>query len=130
MKLNIIFVFRLLFTQPINAQKIDSISISTIPTIGKENEIQLSDLVGRMGPSLIGGEKVHYKLIVNGFLISDTIKSNLFLKRFKNQIHRFKFYTSTKGFKKFGISSKDGILFCRLKSNIIINMETLQRANK
>lgn len=122
-----IFIILVFFTQVINAQKIDSIPIPTIPAIGQRNEAQIRrDLVGIMGPSAINLRKSNYKLIVNGFLISDTTERNLFLKRFANEIQKIKYFSSAKGLKKYGISSQDGILFCKLKNDVIIDIKSMK----
>lgn len=126
MKLFRLLIILSFFTQIVNAQKIDTIPNSTILTIGQRNKTQRRDLVGIMGPSITDVKKLNYKLIVNNFLISDTIKSNLFLKRFANEIQKTKYYSSAKGLKKYSISSQDGILFCKLKDNVIIDIETME----
>ena len=118
------FFLILFFLSPIlNAQQLDS-------TIVKTDEIQIEQLEGRLGPSLRNLRKSDYILIVNGFIISDTVKIKKFTSLFRDKIKKIKFYSSTKGFQKFGISSKDGILFCKLKDNIIIDWEKMERIKR
>ena len=126
MKLIRILIILIFFGQIVSAQKIDTIPNATVPSIGQKNKAQIKALEGKMGPSVIEVEKLNYKLIINNFLISDTMKTNLFLKMFANEIQKMKYYSSAKGLKKYGISSQDGILFCKLKDNVIIDIETMQ----
>ena len=130
MKLIRILIVLTFSAQTISAQKIDRIPNSAVPSIGQKNKAQIKGLEGKMGPSVMEVEILNYKLIINNFLISDTMKTNLFLKTFANEIQKMKYYSSAKGLKKYGISSKDGILFCKLEDNVIIDIETMQIIRK
>ena len=130
MKLIRLLIILTFLTQIVNAQKIDTIPNSAVPSIGQKNKAKIKGLEGKMGPSVMEVEKLNYKLIINNFLISDTMKTNLFLKTFANEIQKMKYYSRAKGLKKYGISSQDGILFCKLKDNVIIDIETMQLVRK
>lgn len=69
-------------------------------------------------------------LVVNGFLISDTTKANLFLSKLSSVIRKRKTYSKADGYKKWGIASKDGILFCTTKDNVVIDFEKMEIIKK
>ncbi len=59
---------------------------------------------------------IEWVVIVDGYIIYDTAISNSFLQKFADKIVRRKAYSVARGYKKFGIVSKDGLLYCFLKS--------------
>lgn len=70
--------------------------------------------------------KIEVVLIVNCFLISDTLKADRFMKIFSNVIVKRKYITREDGFNKWGISSKDGILFCTIRKGVIVDYEEMK----
>ena len=76
--------------------------------------------------------KLSRVMVLNGILISDTIKADLILKNFSNEIYIKRFYSGSKGYKKWGIVSRDGILFYKIKSEYIFDiteMKMIRREN-
>ena len=100
---NIIFIL-LLFVFKFSYSQSDSVLVSTGPGVKRPLEVVL---------------------IINGFLF-DPNKSNEILKKIRGQIEKKTFYTSTDGYKKMGIVSKDGIMIIWLKRGVIFDYDKLK----
>lgn len=69
-------------------------------------------------------------LIVNGFLVADATYANLFLSKLSSVISKRNAFGKADGYKKWGIDSKDGLLFCTTKGNIVIDFEKMEIIKK
>ena len=83
-----------------------------------DSSSKTSNSIGREAPFEI-------VVIVDNYVIYDTLVSYPFLQQFGNVIKRRKVFSVSKGYKKFGIISKDGILQCFLKKGTKINFEAM-----
>ncbi len=96
--------------------------IDTIPTIGKEG---LSHLYGGLGPSLTELKSPKLILIVNGIVVKNQKKIDIFWQFYVEGIRTRKYYNKLAGFKRYGVSSRDGILVIKMKRKVLMDLEIL-----
>lgn len=101
--------------------------IDSIPNLNKPFELSYKDYIAKLGSSISMQLKpMDYILIVNGFIIRNKkMIQKLRKDSFLDKIRNIKSYSSSAGYKKFGIRSADGILFVKLKRNVIIDLKKL-----
>lgn len=64
-------------------------------------------------------------VIINNYIIYDTAVSYPLLIKVAGDIERKKTFSVVKGYKKYGILSRDGILFCTLKPGIKFELKNV-----
>jgi hypothetical protein len=67
--------------------------------------------------------------IINGVLF-DSLATKAILRKYDNYILKIKFYSNKEALKKWGISSRDGVVFITIQDGIILDLRSIEIKNK